>query len=174
MIPQWVPDPDARWGRTPSSAGTTPTFVGVVFEEKDRIPRVIRSYSRSDPGLLMYDPAGVAIGLRRAVEKFPTGKRLLLSVKSFSFLLETFRYYPSNFLTPTPWTDRSARIATEKAWGPRSCGSHAWSVYGGDGLIFSRCTSSGRPWHSRCGGSCCLRFRRGPRCRWCCWSRSRW
>ena len=27
-------------------------------------------------------------------KKFPTGKRLLLSVKSFSFLLETFRYYP--------------------------------------------------------------------------------
>ena len=30
-------------------------------------------------------------------KKFPTGRRLLLSVKSFSFLLETFRYHPSNF-----------------------------------------------------------------------------
>ena len=34
---------------------------------------------------------------KRSVEegkKFPTGKRSLLSVKSFSFLLETFRFYP--------------------------------------------------------------------------------
>ena len=46
-----TPDPDGRWGRTLRSDGTTPTFVGVVFEEKDRIPRVIRSYRRSDPGL---------------------------------------------------------------------------------------------------------------------------
>ena len=30
-------------------------------------------------------------------EKFPAGKRSLLSVKHFSFLLETFRYYPSKF-----------------------------------------------------------------------------
>ena len=70
MIPQLISDPDARWGRTPSSDGTTPTFVGVVFEEKDRIPRVIRSYRRSDPGLLMYDPAGVAIGANRLALPF--------------------------------------------------------------------------------------------------------
>ena len=30
-------------------------------------------------------------------KKFPTGNRSLLSVKSFSFLLETFPFYPSNF-----------------------------------------------------------------------------
>ena len=43
-------------------------------------------------------------------QKFPTGKSSLLSVKSFSFLLETFRYYPSNFLPDSEVQNPSASV----------------------------------------------------------------
>ena len=88
-------------GNTVLLTKTTPTNVGVVPLNGDNRVNVYIADKQVDIGR----------------KNFPTGKSLLLSVKSFAFLLETFLFYPSNFFCPELSEKSTGHIGAIARWG---------------------------------------------------------